>query len=134
MKEYRKILEDKGISPSLQRMMIYGYIVNSQDHPTSEDIYQGLCDEIPTLSRTTVYNALKLFVRKGLVCKMSISGNEIRYEGKLGFHAHFRCNKCGRIYDIPYSRDDIKIEETDGHTVESIELILRGLCRDCGDD
>ena len=32
------------------------------NHPTVETIYKELIDEIPTLSKTTVYNTLKQFV------------------------------------------------------------------------
>ena len=58
-----KYLRDHGISPSYQRKRIFEYLYNSKDHPRVNDIYYALIDEIPTLSKTTVYNTLNLFIK-----------------------------------------------------------------------
>ena len=60
MKTY-KYLQGYGIKPSIQRIAIMDYLLTHKTHPSIEEIYLALCDEIPTLSKTTVYNTLKLF-------------------------------------------------------------------------
>ena len=60
-------LSEKNIRPSLQRMAVYGFLVENPIHPTVDTIYQALHPEIPTLSKTTVYNTLKQLVDCGLV-------------------------------------------------------------------
>ncbi len=64
MKEIQSMrgnLLNAGIKPSYQRIKIYEYIFNNNIHPTVDNIYKKLLKEIPTLSKTTVYNTLKLF-------------------------------------------------------------------------
>lgn len=57
-------LKEHGIKPSYQRMKVFQYLVDNHNHPTVDMIYKALCPEIPTLSKTTVYNTLNLFVEK----------------------------------------------------------------------
>ena len=109
-------------------------------HPTAEEVYQGLVNEIPTLSRTTIYNTLNFFAEKGLVKVLNLGHNETRYDLNTDQHVHFKCIKCGRIYDLyldcnlPENGDVI-----DGHIIMEREVLLRGICRICkgkkgGDD
>ena len=57
-------LKNHDIKPSYQRMKIFQYLLDNHVHPTVDTIYKALCPEIPTLSKTTVYNTLNLFVEK----------------------------------------------------------------------
>ena len=56
---YERLMEC-GVRPSVQRLAIVEFLLTHATHPTVEDVYQGLCTKIPTLSRTTVYNTLRL--------------------------------------------------------------------------
>ena len=60
IKASAKLLKEKDISPSIQRIRVLEYLQNSKNHPTVDNIYNDLIKEIPTLSKTTVYNILKL--------------------------------------------------------------------------
>ncbi len=134
MKDAKKLLVEKGISPSLQRVIILKYLLGNHNHPTSEDVYQALSREIPTLSKTTVYNTLKLFNQKGLIHQLAICGNEMHYETQPGLHTHFQCIRCGEIFDINLDCPKFDIEECEGHIVTEYELILQGICRNCRED
>ncbi len=134
MKDAKKLLEEKGISPSLQRVIILKYLLGHRNHPTSEEVYQALSRQIPTLSRTTVYNTLKVFSKKGLIHQIAICGNEMHYETQPGFHAHFQCIQCGGIFDIDLDCAKFDIEECEGHKITEYELTLRGICRKCRED
>ena len=65
MDVYHKLLEN-GIRPSTQRLAIMNFLLTHPTHPTVDEVYQGLCNEIKTLSRTTVYNTLRMFAEKNL--------------------------------------------------------------------
>ncbi len=95
-----KLLNEKKISPSVQRIRVLEYLHNSKNHPTVDDIYLDLVKEIPTLSKTTVYNILKLFTEKSIASTVRIGNNEARYDGDTSTHGHFKCAKCGNIYDF----------------------------------
>lgn len=71
MKTYDYLLS-YNIKPSVQRIAIMDYLLAHKTHPCIDEIYMALCDDIPTLSKTTVYNTLKLFVEHGAALMLTI--------------------------------------------------------------
>ena len=71
MKTY-EYLQSFGIKPSVQRIAIMDYLLTHRTHPAIDEIYLALCEQIPTLSKTTVYNTLKLFVEHGAAQMLTI--------------------------------------------------------------
>ena len=63
-------------------------------------IYQGLYKKIPTLSKATVYNSLDLFEASGLIRRIHIGSNDIRYDAWTDRNSHFKCIKCNEVYDF----------------------------------
>ena len=59
MNAYEYLL-DYNIKPSVQRIAIMDYLLKHQTHPCIDEIYMAVNKDIPTLSKTTVYNTLKL--------------------------------------------------------------------------
>ena len=92
-------LLNSNIKPSYQRIRIYEYLTNKRNHPTVDNIYKQLISEIPVLSKTTVYNTLRLFLEKGIVAVVNIEDNEVRYDADLSKHGHFKCLECMNIFD-----------------------------------
>ena len=70
MKPYERLL-DHNIKPSMQRIAIMQYLMEHPIHPSADDIYTALSPSMPTLSKTTVYNTLKLFSEQGALREMS---------------------------------------------------------------
>lgn len=146
------LMQGKGIKPSLQRLKILEFIMKNKDHPTVDKIYRSLSRKIPTLSRTTIYNTLTLFMDKGLVQALAIADTEIRYDIAHEAHAHFQCRICGKIYDIEIEKLlEARIPTANiprdwtcplcevrrnnklmlGHKVESIQTTIQGICKGC---
>ncbi|WP_072863177.1 Fur family transcriptional regulator [Marinitoga hydrogenitolerans] len=126
-----EILREKNISPSLQRIQIYKYLMENHVHPNVDMIYKVLVKTIPTLSKTTVYNTLKLFQEKGLVSVITIEENEARFDINTHLHGHFKCINCGKIFDFEIK--ELKIEsnlEKENKIVDQ-QLYIRGYCKDC---
>lgn len=128
---YAEILKDVGISPSIQRIMIMKFLNENRIHPTADIIYKSLKLDIPTLSKATIYNTLKLFVEKRIVSELSLFNNEIRYEFESEPHIHFKCIKCGEIYDIKIKFDLYENKIIEGHKVLEHHVNLRGICKNC---
>jgi Fe2+ or Zn2+ uptake regulation protein len=131
MQRATEMLRNKGISPSYHRVKILAYLLEKKTHPTVEEIYRNLSKEIPTLSKTTVYNTLKIFIDKDIAKSLVAGKNEIRYDATTREHAHFTCSKCHRIYDVELAgilEEDILSE---GHKVEDCQIILKGICKNC---
>lgn len=131
-KEQIKImLQNKGISPSYQRMRIMEYLSNTKAHPTVENIYKELISEIPTLSKTTVYNTLNLFIENELVALITIDGTETRYDADMKLHGHFKCVKCGRVEDIEIDIADEKFKGLEDYKVDEKHIYFKGECKQC---
>jgi len=131
MKNIIEVLKEYDIAPSMQRIKILEYLQNYKIHPTADMIYQALEDEIPTLSKTTVYNTLKTFTEKGILVALSLFENEVRYEYNTYPHIHFKCIKCNKIYDMDKSFDLYKDDIINGHKVIEHHVNLKGVCKEC---
>ncbi|MCM8821143.1 MAG: transcriptional repressor [Candidatus Omnitrophica bacterium] len=129
--EMVKILVDKEIPVSYHRLKILGFLMDNRIHPSVDDIYKKLLSEIPTLSKTTVYNTLKTFVDKGIISMVTTEEDEIRYDYLEEQHLHFKCKKCGTLYDIFHKCEILKQSEIDGHMIDEHHLYFRGICRKC---
>lgn len=129
--KYQDILLEKGIRPSIIRLKVYEYLASSNIHPTVDEIYHDLHQMIPTLSKTTIYNILSLFVEKNLVKSLNVDSIEARYESIKHDHSHFKCNNCGELYDIPNQLVNLINDDLSGFVVESKEVLFKGLCPKC---
>lgn len=126
-------LSISGIRPSAQRLAIMEYLLAHRTHPTVEDVYNGLCDKISTLSRTTVYNTLRMFSECHVAQMITIDDHRVCYDGDISPHVHFFCRKCGRVFDMMEEEaPTLSVPvEIDGHLIEEQQLYYKGLCRDC---
>ncbi len=127
----KEMLESKGVRPSYQRLSVLKYILITKNHPSVDTIFKKLAPEIPTLSRTTIYNTLNLLVDKEIITPLTISDREVRYDFMQKPHAHFLCQSCGEVYDIALDSNFPKNGLIDGHIIEEIQVHYRGQCRCC---
>ena len=134
MNVYEYLLSFK-IKPSVQRIAIMDYLVKHRTHPCVDEIYLALCKEIPTLSKTTVYNTLKLFVEHGAAKMLTIDERNACFDSDLSTHAHFQCKSCGKIFDLPYQvkSEDVKRLEDEGFMVDEVHCYYKGVCPNCKD-
>ena len=136
--KYSDLLTEKGIRASPQRIAIIQYVYENRIHPTVDAVYSALSPDYPTLSRTTVYNTLHLFAEKKLVNVVTIEGDELRYDGELSPHFHFKCTRCGKLFDMPFDPKSEKVFSAcskllpEGFSLEATELNMRGICPECG--
>ncbi len=129
--DVKDLMLEKGVKPSVTRLAIYDYLYNHRTHPTVDEIYEALSPEIPTLSKTTVYNTVNLLANSGIIKSISIEGFRTRYDANNNFHAHFLCTKCNNVYDI----FDLECPKCplDGFTVSSEDIFYTGSCKACSD-
>jgi Fe2+ or Zn2+ uptake regulation protein len=131
MEELIKILQSKNIHPSHQRIKILEILEKNKDHMNVNMIYDELLKEIPTISKTTVYNTLSAFAEKGLVHCLTITPEEMRYDYKTKPHHHLLCTRCGRIIDVDVQCPYADTMEIDGHSIEEIQGYFKGTCKEC---
>jgi Fur family peroxide stress response transcriptional regulator len=125
-------LSGYGIRPSVQRIAIMSYLLKNRTHPTADEVFESLRGQMPTLSKTTVYNTLKLFVESGAAIHVGIDEKFARFDCVLNPHAHFRCKICGRIIDLPLNTKYVLPNEFKC-IVEETYFYMKGICEICKD-
>jgi Fe2+ or Zn2+ uptake regulation protein len=131
METIAELLRLNGLKPSMQRIQIYDYMKGRKDHPSVDMIYSDLAPEIPTLSRTTVYNTLKSFVSAGLAMPIVIEENEIRFDPNTESHGHFKCETCGKIFDFMVDFSKFEAPELNGFKINEHHIYYKGTCSTC---
>lgn len=124
-------LKSHEIKPSYQRIKIFEYLLQHKNHPTVDIIYKALIGEIPTLSKTTVYNTLNLFIEKKIALVIVIEENETRYDVDMSLHGHFKCTHCGKLYDVDIDPENINFESLDTFQINEQHLYFKGICEEC---
>ena len=112
---YNKLIE-LGIRPSVQRVAIMNYLATHHTHPTVEEVFLALKKKLPTVSRTTVYNTLRMLSEHGAASMITIDDHRVCYDGVTEPHAHFFCKRCEKVFDF---------EAMD------TQLYYKGICPDC---
>ena len=118
---------------SKQRELIYQCLMDTREHPTAEVLYHWLKPENPSLSLGTVYRNLNLLADEGLITRMPFPIE--RYDANTRPHSHFRCRKCGAVYDLEGVEYDAaldgKVGVLSGHQVDRHDLVFSGICTHC---
>lgn len=129
--KYVKLLKENSIKVTPQRLEILKFLDDHRMHPTADQIYTGLKEKNPSLSKTTVYNSLEVLREHNIIQSISICTNELRYDIKHGMHHHFLCKKCGKIIDIDIECPNLGKMLECGHSVEDVHGYFIGICKNC---
>ena len=124
---------ERGIRPSMQRLAIMDSLINHPIHPTIDDVYQALSNKVPTLSRTTVYNTLRMLSENQAAQMITIDEHRVCYDGNVESHVHFYCKKCGKIIDL-FGEQAPKLEgekTVEGNIIQEEQLYYKGICAKC---
>lgn len=115
-----------------QRKIISDYLKNITSHPSAEKIYLEVRKILPRISKGTVYRNLKTMKKDGEIQEISVG--ESRYDGDASSHAHYICQKCGRIFDIFEDCRDCKIlkhKKTKVGKINQYQINFYGYCKYC---
>jgi len=117
-----------------QREAILRALKNNRSHPTADQIYDVVRKRIPNISKGTVYRNLQVLREEGFISELSLNGTVSRYEEKQDRHYHFRCEKCGRVFDLDEPVDieiDRRVSARTGLKVSSHCTEFWGVCKEC---
>jgi Fur family ferric uptake transcriptional regulator/Fur family peroxide stress response transcriptional regulator len=120
------------IKPSVQRIAIMEYLTGNLTHPTADVIFNDLYPSIPTLSKTTVYNTLKLLEEQGAIQSINIDEKNVRYDADISLHAHFKCKQCGCVHDFPLKDGSFcEIKDARDFILTEFQVYYKGYCNHC---
>jgi Fe2+ or Zn2+ uptake regulation protein len=127
----KKELEAKKIHLSYQRLKVLEYLVQNRIHPTADKIYTDLQKVIPTLSKTTIYNTLKILVEADLVKLIKTEESEARYDIDVKTHGHFKCESCGEVFDFAINLEALQLADLKNCRINEKNVYFRGFCPGC---
>src|SRR5207237_4447321 len=119
-----------------QRDLILDVFLRTEKHLSSEDLYNLVKQEDPSIGHTTVYRTLKLLTEAGLAREVRFGDNRTHYEHnyKHQHHDHMICTECGKIIEF-YSPELEAIQDAMAakYRFQLTEHLLRmiGICADC---
>ena len=127
-------LRRHGVQVTAQRLAVLA-AVSRRPHGTADDITQVVRDDIGTISRQAVYDALGVLVEKGLLRRIEPAGSPARYEDRTGDnHHHLVCRLCGRMVDVDCAvgaAPCLTPADDSGFEIDEAEVIYWGRCPEC---
>ena len=124
---------DLRITP--QRLAILRIVAESEGHPSTEEIYDRMKVDYPTMSPATVYKTMTLLKALGEVLELGFPDGVNRYDGSKPFpHPHVICLKCKKIIDPEMGSLEHLIEaagKKTGYQILNHRLDFFGLCPEC---
>ncbi|MBL4661997.1 MAG: transcriptional repressor [Flavobacteriaceae bacterium] len=93
--------------------------------------------ELNEYNRITLYRTIKIFLEKGILHEITISGEASNYAICQDCdtavynhqHVHFKCNKCNAIFCVEV--DEFPNIKLPGYKIEQLEIQATGLCLEC---
>jgi len=117
-----------------QRKVILEELRKVTSHPTAGELCDMVRRRLPRISLGTVYRNLEILSREGIIQKLDVGGNEMRFDGDISNHYHLRCLICGRVDDAdvePIQGLDRQREGMRGYQIQGHRLEFVGVCPDC---
>jgi Fe2+ or Zn2+ uptake regulation protein len=104
-------------------------------HLSVAEVYELAKARRPGIGATTVYRGLARLRDLGLVSEIELPGAESAYyEPAANAHAHFRCERCGKVEDVAYVIPPSVVEKLAherGAEISEVSLTLQGRCAAC---
>jgi Fur family peroxide stress response transcriptional regulator len=135
-KSCNETISQKGFRFTAQRREVYDALLQ-HDHPTAVDVFLRVQKKLSGISLATVYNCLETLAECGLVRAVNHDRQPSRYCANLDPHAHFFCEQCGAVADVPCApasgSDPVMAGWTlpPGAIVTHHEVAFRGQCPEC---
>ena len=133
--QWENVLRRAGYRATRQRGLILDAVCAGGGHTSLGQVYARVHRQDPTLDRSTVYRALKVFVETALVVAADTGNGEVYYEIKRSEpHHHLVCRMCGAETEIDATMlNDVvrRVHAEHGFEVVTDHLVLFGYCERC---
>jgi Fur family ferric uptake transcriptional regulator len=128
-------LRSAGMRVTSTRLAVFEEL-RGAGHLDAETLASKVGERLGTVSRQTVYDALKVLTQLGLVRRIEPAGSPAAlYETRVADnHHHIVCRSCGQVQDVACvtgAAPCLDASETQGFVVDEAEVTFWGLCPDC---
>lgn len=118
-----------------QRIAILKAFLNTDSHPSVEQVFDQVRADFPTTSLATVYKTVNLLKEIGEILELGFTDGRNRYDGNKPWpHPHLICNRCRSIIDPEVSLLDrltAEVAESTGYRIISHQVEIFGICPAC---
>ena len=132
---FSHFLRGKGLRHTPQRKRIVAVFFSEEGHLTTEEIYDRVRSEDPSLGQATVYRTMKLLCEAGLAREVRFGDGVARYEhARESHHDHLICECCGKNLEVVDPRIEALQDEMTrrhGFIPTFHRLYLYGICAEC---
>ena len=134
MNDYTDILRQHNLNATPQRLAITD-ILYIKGHISIENLYEMMLKKFSSISLATIYKNINLMLENSFIQEVKIPHAKSVYELTKEIHSHMACERCGDVEDIVIDLNPIidKTSGINGFKVNSTELVLSGLCKNCQD-
>jgi len=119
-------LQQQGIKPTRQRLLIGACLFDRHQHVTADDVLLKVNHTEKLVSKATVYNTLGLFAKHGLLKEVVIDPAKLVYDTNVQAHHHLYHIDSGELQDIALS--DVVTRVPDLHPslkVDGVDVVIR---------
>ncbi|HBF35887.1 MAG TPA: transcriptional repressor [Firmicutes bacterium] len=124
---------DHNLKVTPQRVFIYQELLKATDHPSIDDVFNRVRNQLPNISFDTVYRTALSLADLGIIDIIE-SGGPKRFDANISLHHHFHCLKCQKIIDFDceyYDQITVPKELQSRFKIFNQRVVLEGLCADC---
>ena len=132
--QFEELCRRQHLPKTIQRRVILEAVLDREDHPTADQLFEDVRSRIPGVSRTTVYRALEALVQLGVVRRANHSDAVARFDGNTDHHHHLVCLGCDRVTDLDGLKlDPIKLPDArrKGFEIADFSIHFEGYCPEC---
>ena len=139
LKDLRGKLYERGYKMTPQRKEILQIFVEHPEHLSAEDVYNFLREKESEIGLATVYRALDLLSKLGILVQIDFGDGCARYElntadPNVHHHHHLICLNCKKVIEFDEDLlDELEavISRKSGFQILNHEVKFFGYCKDC---
>jgi Fe2+ or Zn2+ uptake regulation protein len=131
---FEGMCREAGVPFTHQRRVILEAVLDSDEHPSANQVFEKVKAVSPAISRATVHRNLETMSGMGVITKTCHPGGVARYDARTDLHHHLICMRCSSVVDIDDDNlSSLEIPDTSafGFEVSDFRVQLRGVCRSC---
>jgi Fe2+ or Zn2+ uptake regulation protein len=134
--ELTEAFRRQGLKVTPQRQCIFRALYDNPEHPSAESVYERVRAEMPTISLRTVYQTLNDLAAMGEVHQLTLGTGSARFDPNLDAHHHLVCERCGEVVDVYADVSGVEVAPAQRHgfTINTTQVVFRGLCAACAAD
>lgn len=121
------MLLEHDVRPTIHRIHIAQYILDEADHPTADEVLGWANQNLPKVSRATVYNTLRELSQAGLIREFRFQQlSKTVYDKNTDNHFHFYDQSSETFMDLNSDSVRVQLQLPPSFKVDSVDILISG--------